>query len=204
MDETPAANYNTCKLNSSYSKKVIDYGTGSTVYNLFVTEKVSSQSILRSAEFARMAGVSTDTLRHYERKGLLKPKRSRNGYREYTMQMLERVRLIRRAVSVGFTIDELHSILKARDKGDAPCRQVHKMAQTKLEAVENQLRELENVRDDLRSIIADWNEKLAQVDEQQPARLLEALANRHSVTLKSNASINKPSLKKITRSKKKS
>jgi DNA-binding transcriptional MerR regulator len=169
-----------------------------------VTEKDSLQSILRSAEFARMAGVSTDTLRHYERKGLLKPKRSRNGYREYTMQMLERVRLIRRAISVGFTIDELHSILKARDKGDAPCRQVHKMAQAKLEAVENQLRELENVRDDLRLIIADWNEKLAQVDEQQPARLLEALANRHSVTLKSNVSINKPSLKKIIRSKKKS
>jgi DNA-binding transcriptional MerR regulator len=168
-----------------------------------VTEKVPSQPVLRSAEFARLAGVSTDTLRHYERKSLLKPKRSRNGYREYTVQMLERVRLIRRAISVGFTIDELHIILKARDKGDTPCRQVHKMAQAKLAAVENQLRELENVRDDLRSIISDWDEKLAQVDEHQPARLLEALANRHAAT-KSHASVSKPSLNKMIRSKKKS
>jgi DNA-binding transcriptional MerR regulator len=169
-----------------------------------VTDKVLPKLILRSAELAHLAGVSTDTLRYYERKGLLKPTRSRNGYREYTLHMLERVRLIRRAISVGFTIDELHIILKARDKGEAPCRQVHKMAQTKLADVESQLRELEKVRDDLHSIITNWDEKLSQVDERQPARLLESLANHPSVTLKSHASTSKPSLKKIVRSKKKS
>jgi len=50
---------------------------------------------LRSGELARISGVSADTLRHYERKGLLKPRRAPNGYREYPRQAVERVRLIR-------------------------------------------------------------------------------------------------------------
>lgn len=152
-----------------------------------------TKAFLRSGELAQMAGVSTDTLRHYERKRLLSPGRSRNGYREYSMQMLDRVRLIRRAISVGFTIDELATILKARDKGKAPCRQVHKMAQAKLEDVETQLRELESVRDDLRSILSDWQERLAEVSDNQRAGLLEALANTDSVTVKNNSPITRPS-----------
>jgi DNA-binding transcriptional MerR regulator len=158
-----------------------------------VVENGSSKTVLRSAEFARLAGVSTDTLRHYERKKLLKPQRSRNGYREYTTQMLDRVRLIRRAISVGFTIDELSAILKARDKGDAPCQQVHKMAQAKLAEVERQLRELTAVRDDLRSIISDWNARIAKLDENQRAGLLEALANTDAVALSNHLPISKPS-----------
>lgn len=168
-----------------------------------MTEKPSSQTILRSAEFARMAGVSTDTLRHYERKNLLKPSRSRNGYREYTLQMLERVRLIRRAIAVGFSIDELQTILKARDRGDAPCLQVFRLAQEKLQALERQLQELENIRNDLRTILVDWDERLEKTTDHQPARLLEALANHQAVSLKSNPSVRRPSLKKIVRSKSK-
>jgi MerR family transcriptional regulator, Zn(II)-responsive regulator of zntA len=168
-----------------------------------VTESVPTQTIFRSAEFARLAGVSTDTLRHYERNGLLKPKRSGNGYREYTLQMLERVRLIRRAIAVGFSIEELRTILKARDRGDAPCRQVHKMAEAKLQAIEAQLCDLETVRDDLRDILSDWNERLGKVGDRQPARLLEALANHHSVASTNRFSTTRPSPNKNFRGKKK-
>jgi DNA-binding transcriptional MerR regulator len=164
-----------------------------------VTEKVLTKAFLRSGELARLAGVSTDTLRHYERKGLLSPRRSRNGYREYSAQMLERVRLIRRAISVGFTIDELAAFLKARDRGNAPCRQVHKMAQAKLEEVEMRLRELETVRDDLRSIISDWDARLEKLADNQPAGLLEALASTESVALKRSSPVTRPSLNQTIR-----
>lgn len=180
-------------------EKVVDSGTRSTVYNPFVTDKFFPTTILRSGELARLAGVSTDTLRHYERQGLLLPRRSKNGYREYTAQMLDRVRLIRRAISVGFTIDELATILKARDQGQAPCRQVHKMAQAKLAAVEVQLHELETVRDDLRAILADWEIRLAEVADNQRAGLLEALANSDAVALKNNSPITSPSRKQKIR-----
>jgi len=70
---------------------------------------------VRSGELARLAGVSTDTLRHYERLGLLpKAQRTEGGYRQYTAQSLERVRLIRRALTIGFSLPELTVILKMR------------------------------------------------------------------------------------------
>jgi DNA-binding transcriptional MerR regulator len=189
------------KYFSGAVKKDVDSGTRSTVYNSLVIENGSSRTILRSAAFARLAGVSTDTLRHYERKKLLKPQRSRNGYREYTTEMLDRVRLIRRAISVGFTIDELSAILKARDKGDAPCHQVHTMAQAKLAEVETQLRELTTVRDDLRSVISDWDTRITNLDNNQRAGLLEALANTDAVALRNHSPISKPSRNQRIRSK---
>jgi hypothetical protein len=56
---------------------------------------------LRSGELARLSGVSADTLRHYERKGLLKSRRASNGYREYQRRAVERMRLIRNALAIG-------------------------------------------------------------------------------------------------------
>jgi DNA-binding transcriptional MerR regulator len=69
--------------------------------------RAAKQNRLRSGELAQLAGVSPDTLRHYERKGLLAaPHRSPNGYREYPASALDRVRLIRRALAVGFTLSD--------------------------------------------------------------------------------------------------
>src|SRR5947207_15027156 len=89
-----------------------------------VAPTASNNRPLRSGELARRAGVSPDTLRHYERKGLLAPCRTPSGYREYSAEAVDRVRLIRRALSIGFSLDELAPILAARDRGRAPCRAV--------------------------------------------------------------------------------
>lgn len=138
-----------------------------------MTEKMS----YRSGELARLAGVSADTLRHYERKGVLPaPLRAANGYRVYAPQALERVRLVRRALGVGFTLDELARILKEREKGGAPCRQVRALAATKLTEVETRLSELLIVRDELRATLTDWDARLAARPAEQRAGLLEALA----------------------------
>src|SRR5215213_2862435 len=101
---------------------------------------MSTKENLRSGELARLAGVSTDTLRHYERKGVLaKPRRDANGYRAYGPEAVERVRLVRRALSVGFTLDELARILKERATCRAPCRSVRELAAAKLAEVEERL-----------------------------------------------------------------
>ena len=132
----------------------------------------------RIGELAKTAGVSTDTLRHYERKGVLgKPGRSTNGYREYLEGALDRVRLVRRALSVGFTLDELSSVLKVRDRGGVPCQRVRELAVEKLSAVESQLSELSTLRDELRSTLKDWDTRLARTGPGASAGLLEALAS---------------------------
>ena len=67
---------------------------------------LTGNGFLRAGEVATLSGVSTDTLRHYERKKVLqKPRRGANGYRLYPAETPERVKLVQRALAVGFTLD---------------------------------------------------------------------------------------------------
>jgi DNA-binding transcriptional MerR regulator len=130
----------------------------------------------RAGEVARLAGVSTDTIRHYERKGLLpRVRRSSNGYREYPAGTEQTVRLIRNALTVGFTLEELSRVLAARARGEAPCRTVRALAGEKLRTMEDRLAELQGARDRLQAVLADWDARLRRTPGQR-AGLLEALA----------------------------
>jgi len=131
---------------------------------------------LRIGELARLSGVSADTLRHYERKGLLKPLRGSNGYREYPRQAADRVRMIRGALALGFRLDDLARIFKIREAGGAPCRHVRDLAASKLAEVETLLEELTAMRGELRKLLKDWDARLEATDGGRPARLLETLA----------------------------
>jgi DNA-binding transcriptional MerR regulator len=136
----------------------------------------SEKSFYHSGELAQLAGVSTDTLRHYERKAVLgRPLRKTNGYRQYPASALDRVRLIRRALAVGFTLDELARVLKVRDSGGAPCGEVRRLAAAKLSDVEARLREMVALRDELREVLKDWDSRLAHRAPGQRAHLLESL-----------------------------
>jgi DNA-binding transcriptional MerR regulator len=131
---------------------------------------------LRSTELARMAEVSPDTLRHYEKMGLLPaPARSGNGYREYPPEAFARVRLVRRAVALGFTLDELARIVKVRDQGGAPCRDVRALAVSKLALLEGRVAELQGACDRLRSVLDRWDTLLDATPAGKRAALLEAL-----------------------------
>ena len=77
-----------------------------------------AEKTLTLGELAHRAFVSTDTLWHYERQGLLsRPAWGANGYPRYPESALDRVQLIRRAFHVGFTIHELGEVLRIRDRG---------------------------------------------------------------------------------------
>ena len=131
----------------------------------------------RSGELARLAGVSTDTLRHYERKGVLqRPRRSAGGYRQYPSAALARVLLVRRALAVGFTLDELARVLSVRDRGVAPCKEVRALAAAKLAEVEERLAQLVELRGELRATLEDWDARLVRTADGKRAGLLESLA----------------------------
>lgn len=132
---------------------------------------------LRSGELARLAGVSPDALRHYERLKLLAaPRRSAGNYRLYSPETVERVRLIRRALALGFSLPELASILNVRDRGGAPCHEVKRLLEQKLVQLEERLVELAALRDHVRAVLKDWDGRLTQTPAGQRARLLENLA----------------------------
>jgi DNA-binding transcriptional MerR regulator len=137
-----------------------------------------AEKTLRSGELAKLTGVSADTLRHYERLGVLaRPRRTKAGYRMYPAEALRRVQLVRRAMSVGFTLAELVRILGVRDRGGAPCRQVRALAASKLVQIDERMQELLLVRKHLEELIAIWDDRLQRTPEGQPAGLLEMLSN---------------------------
>ena len=135
------------------------------------------QPPLRSGTLARLVGVSPDTLRLYERKGLLRPPlRSANGYRCYSPESVDRVRLIRAALSIGFTLDELANILKIRDAGSVPCHKVRNLAAAKLSGLERHIDQLLGLREQLKSVLKSWDHLLDHTPQPKRAGLLEALA----------------------------
>ena len=150
----------------------------------------NTNGYLRSSELAHLCGLSTDTLRHYERKGLLHAGRSANGYREYPPQSPDRIRLVRNALSVGFTLDELARLLKIREKGGAPCMEVRSLAAAKLNDLEEQLRGLSALRNELRMMLGKWDTKLAVTKKGDQAHLLDMLQTLPS-SMKGRSSVPK-------------
>jgi len=140
----------------------------------------------RSGELAKLTGVSTDTLRFYERSRLLPlPPRAANGYRCYSSETLQRVLLIRRALGLGFSVAELARVLKARDSGGAPCKTVRSLAAEKLQKIEVQMKELIRFRKELTRVIQDWDSRLAGARPGKPAHLLESITTANSSPRKS-------------------
>ena len=135
--------------------------------------------LLGPREAARAAGVSPDTLRHYERLGLLpRTVRTRAGYRRYHPSAIERVRVIQRALVVGFSLRDLATILRQRETGEPPCYRVRTLVGERLSALERRLADLTVLRDALKVLLEDWDRRLAQTPTGQRARLLDMLDGR--------------------------
>ena len=133
---------------------------------------------LRSGELARRTGVSADTLRSYERRGLLPPAtRSANGYRLYPAEAVARVELIQAGLAFGFTLSELGRFLGARRAGSPPCREVRDAANARLREIDEAVGELQGLRDALAKLVAEWNRRLASAgpSSRRPLGLLETL-----------------------------
>ncbi|MGH7483993.1 MAG: MerR family transcriptional regulator [Candidatus Acidiferrales bacterium] len=145
-----------------------------------MASSASTNRPLYSGELARLAGVSPDTVRYYERSGLLpRAPRSASGYRLFPPEALNRVRVIRRALSLGLSVRDLAGVFSVRDSGGAPCRRVRKLAGEKLVELESRLRDLQSWRRELLRTIAEWDRLLARTPSGKRARLLEAFAAAH-------------------------
>ncbi|CAN5775977.1 Hg(II)-responsive transcriptional regulator [soil metagenome] len=112
---------------------------------------------LTIGQLAKRAGVKTDSVRFYERTGLLpRPKRSANGYRTYDQEALGRLRFIKKAQSLGFSLDEIRRILTLRGQGSTTCRSVLAIAEATLAETEIKLRDLQKFRDGLAANVQHW------------------------------------------------
>lgn len=120
-------------------------------------------SQLTISQLAEKAGIPTSTVRYYERIGLVEPEdRSAGNYRLYSRASLEKLKFIRAAQAIGFTLDDTRALL-ADESGSAPkCGAVQGLIEDRLADVENRLKDLRHVRKVLRAA-------LQQCRQQNPA-----------------------------------
>lgn len=104
---------------------------------------------------ARAAGVGVETVRYYERRGLLERPEGRHGaFRVYPEEAVRRIRSIKRAQSLGFSLEEIRELLGLRFSDQARCRDVQRRAERKIEEIDERIRTLRAVRAELESLAA--------------------------------------------------
>ena len=109
---------------------------------------------MRSAEVATEAGVNVQTLRYYERRGLLaSPARRPSGYRDYRPEAVHIVRFVKRAQQLGFTLVEIETLLDLAAGGPAGCDAAQVLASEKIAALDEKLATLVAMRDSLRQLL---------------------------------------------------
>ena len=109
---------------------------------------------------AGRAGLGVETLRYYERLGLLgSPRRTDSGYRLYSDSIFPRLDFIRKAQAMGFTLDEIGRIIQESETGQSPCAEVRRIARRKLAELDRRLKQLRQYRNELARTLADWDRK---------------------------------------------
>jgi DNA-binding transcriptional MerR regulator len=102
---------------------------------------------LRTGEVAAKAGVNVQTLRYYERRGILRePRRTSSGYREYPSETVRVIRFVKRAQELGFTLGEIEELLRLRESRAGRRERVRARAAAKLRDIDERIRDLRAVR----------------------------------------------------------
>jgi MerR family transcriptional regulator, copper efflux regulator len=110
----------------------------------------NTETALSSGQLAKRAGVGVETLRFYEREGLLTPVgRRESGYRIFSAEEIRRLRFIKRAQQLGFTLREVKELLALWEDPEADRTQVREKALAKVAEIEARIKDLQEVRDNL-------------------------------------------------------
>ncbi|MGB3613559.1 MAG: heavy metal-responsive transcriptional regulator [Elainellaceae cyanobacterium] len=116
---------------------------------------------LKIGQVASQSGLPIKTIRYYEDIGLLSPTvaRSPSGYRLFAPEVLNRLSFIKRAQSLGLSLDEVRQVLGVHDQGQLPCGEVKDYLVEKLAAVQTQIDDLTLLQGELKGILSQWQEQ---------------------------------------------
>jgi DNA-binding transcriptional MerR regulator len=110
---------------------------------------------MRSGELTAAAGVNVETLRYYERRGLLaEPQRSPGGHREYDAEAVALLRVVKAAQRLGFTLDEIAELLDTGRRRRHPTPDLQARAREKIAEVDGRIADLQRIRDGLLQVVA--------------------------------------------------
>lgn len=117
-----------------------------------------SSSGLKIGQVALAAGLPIRTVRYYESIGLLGPtvERAVSSYRLFDAAVLARLAFIRRCQRLGLSLKEIRAILQVHDQGQLPCQEIRDHLQDKLQEIEQQIADLQVLKDQIQSLLSDW------------------------------------------------
>jgi DNA-binding transcriptional MerR regulator len=108
---------------------------------------------------SRRSGVGVETLRFYERQGILgRPGRTESGYRVYDEDVLDQLEFVKRAQALGFTLAEIARLTAERRAGQSPCAEVREIVRSRLREIDERLRDLRRYRAELAAALRSWDE----------------------------------------------
>ena len=110
--------------------------------------------MLTIGKVARRVGVRPSAIRYYEKQGMLQPTlRAANGYRAYSNDAVKLLLFVKRAQSLGITLKEIKPLLNLASEGQQPCSHVKQLARNHLREIDDKIRELEALRNELRTLV---------------------------------------------------
>ncbi|ELS04072.1 putative transcriptional regulator [Xenococcus sp. PCC 7305] len=129
-------------------------------------------------ELAKQTGLTVGTLRYYSDLGLLQPvARGNNGYRYYGQNANKQVEFIKKAQTIGFTLEEIKTILDVRDRGEKPCDLVQNLLDKKIEQLEIQIKKMSLFKQELEEYRLNWiNEPNPEHDSQEVCPLIASVS----------------------------
>jgi len=124
------------------------------IISVSLSRKEKIMPSLRSGEVARQADVNVETLRFYEREGILpEPPRCASGYREYPLDTVDLIRFVKRAQELGFSLREIRELLDLRNVPRRASKRVGRLVQDKVGEIDHKIRDLEAMRQALNDLL---------------------------------------------------
>jgi DNA-binding transcriptional MerR regulator len=141
---------NCCAGKVGFGNRVaLDLGVDSRLYTRAV-------SALRVSDLAGRTGVGPDTIRYYEKEGLIpEPPRSASGYREYDESVVERMELIRGAQAAGLRLADIRILLEIKDRGQCPCGHTKTIIDQRLKEISAEMTRLRQLKKRLEQLVQD-------------------------------------------------
>ncbi len=153
---------------------------------------VTPRQSLKIGEVSQLSDIGIEALRFYERSGVLgKPARSQSGYRLYDEGVLERLDFIKKAQTLGFSLNEIKQIIKDARSGTSPCDEVREIVRRRLSELDERMRQMKRYRRELAGTLEEWDKvgrapghicgliEAVEMENAPPAALRIAPKSRH-------------------------
>ncbi|NJN23018.1 MAG: heavy metal-responsive transcriptional regulator [Leptolyngbya sp. RL_3_1] len=139
---------------------------------------MAASTLLKIGDIAKLTGVSVGTLRYYETLKLLHPiKRGQNGYRYYSLEIVQQVQFIKQSQALGFSLEEIRQLLEVCDRGEPPCSLVQTLLDEKINQLGVQVQQMMAFKLELEGYRDRWaNVPKARTDDKEICPLIATVA----------------------------